>query len=115
MLNSYTAMAIMLIVMMIIVFGMFGYMFYIAIHDQIEDYKKDNKRKLNRVRRDQLIKEMKAGTFDEKKARDMIDELFEVIDESSYIHHYRKTVEMTKRHSGIIQLTTLLVDGHSWI
>lgn len=115
MLNDYTVMGITLIIMFGFIFAMMGYMFYEIIKDIIETYKRSNRIKLNIARREQLINEMKAGTFNEEKARAMINELYDVIHEASYAHVYQTFIEMSKRNSGIYQLTKLVVDHVSWI
>lgn len=62
-------------------------------------------------RREQLIKEMKAGTFDEEEAKAMMNELDDIMTES---HWFNYNARMTKTQSGY-QLTMLERNGNSLI
>lgn len=105
---------IMYFIMMVMLIVGLIYVGIIMITDEIKSRKQKEQEKLNKVRRDQLVKEMKAGTFNEKEAEDMVNELADIIYEcGDWIR--KSEIEMTKKHSGIIQLTTYRVNGHSRI
>lgn len=91
-------------------------MFFVAlimgIVNDYKSYKEARKEQGNIVRRKQLIKEMKAGTFDEEKRDQMMKELRDLM-KGMYYFNYRCV--MTKNYAGIWELTTLSTDNYSWI
>ena len=92
---------------------MIGFMFWALITEKIYDIKRENKIKLNKGRRDQLIKEMKVGTYNREKAFEMMEELYDVLHEcGDLVIHVCIAMPPV---NGLYKLNELEVNYDSWI